>query len=56
MEETRKPYAVIVGRSPQDLEDKVLRMIKEGYAPWGGFGIDGGRLVQPMIWRKGLDG
>jgi hypothetical protein len=55
METTRRTYIVIVGRNPQDLENKVIEKIQEGYAPFGGFGVTEVRLYQPMVWRKGLD-
>ena len=56
MEKARRSYILVVGKTPQALENKVGEKIKEGYAPWGGFGMNEYRLVQPMIWRKGLDG
>lgn len=52
--ESVKTYILVVGRNPTDLENKVREMITQGYYPWGGFGIDEGRFVQPMLWRKGL--
>ena len=54
--ESTKTYILVVGKNPDDLVAKVTEKITQGYYPWGGFGVDGGRLMQPMIWRKGLDG
>ena len=52
--ESIKTYIIVVGRNPNDLETKVTEKIAQGYYPWGGFGVEAGRLMQPMLWRKGL--